>query len=60
MVWKRPRLFRRARACRNLSHACREFGVSRKTFYNWRRRPQAAAGGDRPQDLRGHPLGERL
>jgi len=32
MVWKRLRLFRRARACRNISQACREFGVSRKTY----------------------------
>jgi len=37
MVWKRLRLFRRARACRNVSQACREFGVSRKTYYKWRK-----------------------
>ncbi len=35
MVWKRLRLFRRARECQNVSQACREFGVSRKTYYKW-------------------------
>jgi len=50
MVWKRLRLFRRARECRNVSQACREFGVSRKTYYKWRKRLEEA-GGD-PQALR--------
>lgn len=44
MVWKRLRLFRRARECRNISQACREFGVSRKTYYKWQHRLQAAGG----------------
>jgi transposase len=50
MVWKRLRLLRRARECGNVSQACREFGVSRKTYYKWLRRLEAA-GGD-PQALR--------
>lgn len=50
MVWKRLRLFRRARECGNVAQACREFGVSRKTYYKWRGRLEAA-GGD-PQALR--------
>ncbi len=50
MVWKRLRMFRRARACRNVSQACREFGVNPKTYYKWRKRLEEA-GGD-PQALR--------
>ena len=50
MVWKRLRLFRRARECRNVSQACREFGVSRKTYYKWRKRWEEA--GRDPQALR--------
>ncbi|NIR00360.1 MAG: IS481 family transposase [Gemmatimonadales bacterium] len=47
MVWKRLRLFRRARQCRNVSQACREFGVSRKTYYKWRKRLKEAGGDTR-------------
>ena len=59
-VWKRTRLFRRARECRNVSHACREFGVSRKTYYKWQRRLQEAGGDtqalrDRSRRPRAHP-----
>jgi len=50
VVWKRLRLFRRARECGNVSQACREFGVSRKTYYKWHARLQAADGD--PQALR--------
>jgi transposase InsO family protein len=49
MVWKRLRLLRRAKECRNVSQACREFGVSRKTFYKWQQRFEA--GGSAPQAL---------
>lgn len=49
MVWKRRRLLRRAQECRNVSQACREFGVSRKTYYKWRQRFEA--GGRVPQAL---------
>ena len=50
MVYKRLRLLRRAQECRNVSQACREFGVSRKTFYKWKGRLEAARGN--PQALR--------
>jgi transposase len=46
-VWKRRRLLRRAHQCGNVSQACREFGVSRKTYYKWQRRLQEAHGDQR-------------
>jgi transposase len=60
MVWKRLRLFRRARECGNVSQACREFGVSRKTYYKWQRRLQAAGNDsaalqDRSRRPHSHP-----
>jgi transposase InsO family protein len=68
LVWKRLRLFRRAQDCGNVSQACREFGVSRKTYYKWQAR-YTRAGGQRaalqdrsrrphshPRQLRGAPL----
>ena len=42
LVWKRLRLFRRAKECGNVSQACREFGVSRKCYYKWRARYERA------------------
>jgi transposase InsO family protein len=42
MAYKRRRLLKRAAECGNVSQACREFGVSRKTFYKWRRRYEQA------------------
>ena len=38
MAYKRRRLLKRAAECGNVSQACREFGVSRKTYYKWARR----------------------
>lgn len=60
MVWKRLRMFRRAREGRNVSQACREFGVSRKTFYKWWKRLEEAGGDvqalrDRSRRPRSHP-----
>jgi transposase len=60
MVWKRLRLFRRARECGNVSQACREFGVSRKTYYKWQRRLEDAGGDtqalrDRSRRPHSHP-----
>ncbi len=41
MVFKRRRLLKRAAECGSVSQACREFGVSRKTYYKWLRRYEA-------------------
>lgn len=41
-AYKRRRLFARAQACGSVSQACREFGLSRKTYYKWLRRYQFA------------------
>lgn len=41
MAYKRRRLLKRAAECGNVSQACREFGVSRKTYYKWQHRYQA-------------------
>ena len=40
---KRKRILEHARTTRNVAKTCRYFGVSRWTFYLWRRRYQAQA-----------------
>ena len=50
--WRFKVLQRAAASSRNVARTCRHFGISRKTFYKWKRRYDAhgAAGlGDRPR-----------
>ena len=44
MTWRHRLLQRAADGSRNVAAACRHFGVSRKTFYKWKKRQEA--GGD--------------
>jgi transposase InsO family protein len=44
MTWRHKLLQRAANGSGNVAAACRHFGVSRKTFYKWKKRQ--AAGGD--------------
>lgn len=52
VTWRHRMLQRAAAAPRSVAHTCRYFGISRKTFYKWKRRFDAsgAAGlGDPPR-----------
>src|SRR5262245_34508880 len=52
MAWRFKVLQRAAEASRNVARTCRHFGISRKTFYKWKRRhDEHGAGGlcDRPR-----------
>jgi len=65
MAYKRRRLLKRAADCGNVSQACREFGVSRKTYYKWLHRYQAgghdlAALQDRSRRPHSHPIQARI
>ena len=44
MTWRHKLLQRAANGSRNVAAACRHFGVSRKTFYKWKKRQED--GGD--------------
>jgi transposase-like protein len=57
MTW-RSKVMQHAAAIGNVAHTCRRFGISRKTFYKWRRRflDHGDAGlGDRPAAPRRSP-----
>jgi len=52
MTWRFKVLQRAGEASRNVARTCRHFGISRKTFYKWKRRhaERGAAGlCDRPR-----------
>jgi transposase-like protein len=45
-AWRFKVLQRAGERARNVAHTCRHFGISRKTFYKWKRRhDEHGAGG---------------
>ena len=58
VTWRHRMLQRAAAAPRSVAQTCRHFGISRKTFYKWKRRFDASGAAglcDQPRTPKGSP-----